>query len=88
MITRRSILAASSSSILLVPTGAMAQEPFAPPTPEEVLDVARDPERYRQALIGLEALRLTLILRLIELGRPSKNPERDLAQYRGIVDPL
>ena len=50
MITRRSILAASSSSLLLVPTGAMAQaqEPIAPPTPEEVLAVAKNPDLYRQ----------------------------------------
>jgi hypothetical protein len=88
MITRRSILAASSSSILLVPTRAMAQEPIAPPRPEEVLEVASDPKLYRQALIGFDALRLTLMLRLIELNQPSKDPQHDVEQYIEIFDPL
>jgi hypothetical protein len=81
MITRRSILAAPSGAILLLPTSAIAQQPIEPPKPEEVSDVARDPERYRQALIGIDALRLTLMLRLIELNQVSDNPQRDLQQY-------
>jgi hypothetical protein len=90
MITRRSILAASSSSLLLVPTGAMAQaqEPIAPPRPEEVFEVVSNPELYRQALIGFDALRLTLMLRLIELKQPSKDPQHDQEQYIEIFDPL
>jgi hypothetical protein len=88
MITRRFILAASSSSVLLLPTGAMAQQPIEPPTPEEVLNATRDPERYRRVLIGLDALRVTLMLRLIELNQPSENPQRDVEQYIQIRDEL
>jgi hypothetical protein len=87
MITRRSLLATASSALLL-PNSAFAQQPIEPPKPEEVADAVRDPERYRQSLIGMDALRLTLILRLIQLNQPSDNPQRDLQQYIEIRNQL
>lgn len=80
MVNRRSFLAAPAGAFLWRPTAAMAQA-VEPPKFEDLANVAREPEQYRQALIGLDTLRLVLILRLLELNHPSSDPQRDLQQY-------
>jgi hypothetical protein len=87
MITRRSVIAASPSALLFSQTAAMAQ-PIEPPTPDQVAEVVKSSEKYRAMLVGTEALRLVLILRLTELNGPSATPDEDYAQWARVRDPF
>jgi len=87
MITRRSLVVASPGALLLSPTAALAQS-VEPPKPGEVAEVVKNSEKYHAMLVGAEALRLVLIVRLIELNRPSTTPSEDYAQWARIRDPF
>ena len=87
MISRRAVLIASATAVA-TPLGPATAQTIAPPTAEAVTKLFEDRNLYARMLVAIDALRLLLILLLLEKKVVSKNPREDLAQFAKMRAPF
>jgi hypothetical protein len=69
--------------VLLSQSSAIAQT-VNPPKAEEVGNSVKDRRQYQGVLLGVDTLRLVLLLLLWQLRGPSEDRNRDLAQWLAV----
>ena len=87
IISRRAVLITSAIAAV-APLELAAAQVNAPPSVDVVTKLLEDPKLFSRILIEVGALRSLLVLVLLEMEKPSKNPGEDFKKYMKVTAPF